>query len=162
MNKSIRKIRETITLDHALRIVNSIAKTSTSHFESKIYYPYYWFTAECETRTLFGKKQFPANCLVDACNGLGATADPFEVEATSAASDAILAIRTNPEMAEKSAHRFLSHNLGRATKMIGNFNIDLESRGVIFKTYWLIKCEGTLVMVDATTGNLHKLNAKAA
>ena len=46
--------------------------------------------------------------------------------------------------------------------MFGNFNIALESCDVIYKTYWLIKCEGTLVMVDATTGNLHKLNAKAA
>ena len=162
MNKSIRQIRETITPDDALQIVNAIAGTSTAHIESKIYYPYYWFTANCETRILFGKKQFPANCLVDACNGLGATADPFEVEETSAASDSILATRTSLETARKSAHRFLSHNLGRATKMIGNFNIALESCDVIYKTYWLIKCEGTLVMVDATTGNLHKLNAKVA
>ena len=65
-------------------------------------------------------------------------------------------------MAKKSARRFLSHNLGRGMKMIGHFNIALESRGVIYKSYWLVRCEGALVMVDGVTGSLHTLDRRAA
>jgi hypothetical protein len=162
MNRSVHQIKETITHDDALHIVNTIARVSTAHIERKIYYPYYWFTADCVTQTLFGKKPFSANCLVDGCNGLGATSDPFTVEEAIIESESKLAIRANPEMARSSARRFLSHNLSRGMKMIGHFNIALESRGVIYKSYWLARCEGTLVMVDGVTGSLHTLDQKAA
>jgi hypothetical protein len=160
--ETIIQVRESLEANDALRIVNSIAGTDAASIERKIYYPYFWFTANCSTRTLFGKRTFSANCLVDGRNGLGATTDPFEVEESAVAGRAILATRTTPEMAEKSARRYLSHNLGRGLKMIGNFNIDLESRGPVYKSFWLVQCEGTLVMVDSTTGCLHSLGERAA
>jgi hypothetical protein len=160
--ETILQVRESLKADDALRIVNSIAGTVGASIERKIYYPYFWFSANCSTRTLFGKRPFSANCLVDGRNGLGATTDPFEVEESAVADRAIMATRTTTEMAEKSARRYLSHNLSRGLKMIGHFNIDLESRGPVYKSYWLVHCKGTLVMVDSTTGCLHTLGERAA
>ena len=160
--ETILQVRESLDANDALRIVNSIAGTVAACIERKIYYPYFWFSANCSTRTLFGKRSFSANCLVDGCNGLGATTDPFEVEESAVAGRAILATRTTGEMAEKSAKRYVSHNLSRGLKMIGHFNIDLESRGPVYKSFWLVDCKGTLVMVDSTTGSLHTLGERAA
>ena len=160
--ETILQVRESLEAADALRIVNSIAGTVAASIERKIYYPYFWFSANCSTRTLFGKRSFSANCLVDGRNGLGATTDPFEVEESVVAGRAILATRTISEGAEKSAKRYLSHNLSRGLKMIGHFNIDLESRGTVYKSYWLVHCKGTLVMIDSTTGCLHTLGQRAA
>ena len=160
--EKVFQIRETIGAMDASHIVDSIAGTGSAYIERKIYFPYFWFSADCAMRTLFGKRSFSADCLVDACNGLGATADPFPVDESSVPADAILDSRIYSEAAKKAAQRFVTHNLGRRLKMIGQFNVALKARGMIYKSYYLVRCEGTLVMVDSTTGCIHTLAERTA
>ena len=161
-HKEVMLIRSSLGAAEAVRIVDSIAGTVSARIESRIYYPYYWFSADCATRTLFCKKSFSATCLVDGCNGLGATADPFVTDRLYAPVTAILNERADAACAVKSAHRNLTHNLSRRSKTIGSFDVVLKAHGLIYKSFWLVRCEGILVMVDSVTAATHTLGKRAA
>ena len=146
----------------AVRIVDSIAGTESAWVESKVLYPYFWYSADCAAQTLFGKKPFSATCLVDGCSGLGATADPFVIVKSCPSTEEVLNVRTDVVQARKSAHRHLTHNLSRRLKILGNFDVTLTSHGLVYKTFWLVRCEDTLVMVDSMTAAMHTLGERAA
>jgi len=161
-HETITLITESISSADALRIVDTIAGTQGASIDSKIYYPYFWFSANCSARTLFGSKPISASCLIDGCSGIGATADPFAVIDTRVPADAILKARNGTQEARKAAHRFLTHNLGRRLRTIGHFNVELETNGLVHKAFWLVRCGDTVVMVDSLSGCLHTLGERAA
>jgi hypothetical protein len=160
--ETISIIHESIDSGEALRIVNSVAGSNAARIERKVFYPYFWFSAACSAPTPFGSKAISAVCLVDACNGIGATSDPVIARDTSVPADALLIPKTDEGEAQRAAHRFLSHQLGRRLRTIGNFAVELEGHGLIHKAFWLIRCGGTVVMVDSLSGCLHSLGERAA
>lgn len=160
--ETITLIRESLGSADALRIVNRIAGSRVAGIDRKIYYPYFWFSANCSVQTLFGNRPISATCLIDGCNGMGATADPITVSETSVPEDAILNARRGAKEARSVAHRFLGHCLGRRLRTIGHFNVELEARGLIYKAFWLVRCGDTLVLVDSLSGCLHTLGRRAA
>jgi len=161
-HEMITLIRESLSSVDALRIVNAVAGTEVACIERKIYYPYFRFSANCSARTLFGSKPISANCLVDGCNETGATADPIVAERASVHADAVLKSKIAAKTAASVARRFLIHTLGRRLRTIGHFNVKLEAQGLVYKAFWLIRCEDTVVMVDSLTGCLHTLGKRAA
>lgn len=155
---TIATIRESVDAEGARRIVESIAGAAPAAVERKMYYPYFRFAADGVVRTLFGSKPFAAHCLVDGCNGLGATTDPFEVDEVTVPASAMLGVRTEAAAAAAAARRFVTHNVGRRLRMLANFRVVLEPRGIVYKGFWVARCGGQAVLVDATTGSLHALD----
>lgn len=164
MSRPIRisLIRPELGAADAVRVVSSIAGSQAARIERKIYYPYFWYSADCAARTLFGKKALSINCLVDGRGGLGATTDSFEVDKPTVPHEAIMGCRTGEAQARRSAQRFVTHNLGRGLKTVGHFDVALESRGLVYKAFWLVRCEGAMVMVDSVTAAVHMLGERAA
>lgn len=159
---TITLITASIGSADALRVVDTIAGSQAASIDRKIYYPYFYFSANCSARTLFGSKPISASCLIDGCSGIGATADPFTVVETRVPADAVLKTRNGTQEARKAAHRFLTHNLGRRLRTIGHFNVELEANGLVYKAFWLVRCGDTVVMVDSLSGCLHTLGRRAA
>ncbi len=164
MSKSttISMIHESIDSSEALQIVNTVTGSNAARIERKVFYPYFRFSAACSAPTLFGSKAFSAVCLVDACNGVAATADPVVVQDASISTDKILIAKTDAREAQRTAQRFLTHQLGRRLRTIGDFAVGLEGHGLIYKAFWLVRCGETLVMVDSLSGCLHSLGERAA
>ena len=50
--ETITLITESISSADALRIVDTIAGTQVASIDSKIYYPYFWFSANCSDEKL--------------------------------------------------------------------------------------------------------------
>ncbi len=160
--KTITLITESTGSADALRIVDTIAGTQIARIDSKIYYPYYRFSANCSARTLFGSKPISTSCLIDACHGIGATSDPITVRETSVSANAVVNASNGAQAARRAAQRFLTHHLGRRLRTIGHFNVDLEALGLVYKAFWLVRCGHTVVMVDSLSGCLHTLGKRAA
>jgi len=158
----ISLIKESLGSSDALHVVDAIAGSRVARLDRKIYYPYFWFSAECSAPTLFGNKPVSASCLIDGCSGIGATSDQFIVGESSVAAAAVLNRKTSENEAKRAAHGFLTHNLGRRLRTIGHFNVELEPLGLVHKAFWLVRCGGTVVMVDSLTGCLHTLGERAA
>ena len=70
-------IRGAFNATDALCVVASLTGDIESRVLRDIIYPYYCFDAACSIPTLAGRKPLSMICLVDAVNGLGATADSF-------------------------------------------------------------------------------------
>jgi len=161
-SKTISIIHESIDSSEALQIVNTVTGSDAAGIERQVFYPYFRFSAACTAPTLFGSKAFSTVCLVDACNGIAATADPVVVHDSSISMDKILVAKTDEREAKRTAQRFLTHQLGRRLRTIGNFGIGLEGYGLIYKVFWLVRCGETLVMIDSLSGCLHSLGERAA
>jgi len=155
-------IRQDVDAAAALRKIDALAGAATACIERKMYYPYYRFRADCVVPTLFGKKAMTVNCLVDGISGMGATADSFSIEPETVSADALLQIDVSAEEAEVSARRIISHQLGRKLRMIASFQVDIEPQSIVYKGFWIIRSQDTLVMVDSTSGCIHPLSSRAA
>ena len=155
-------IRGAINATDALCAVAALTSDDEAVFESELIYPYYCFDADCRVPTLAGRKQFSMICLVDAVNGLGATADSFELERESVPLERLLAADIDDQAAAKTAHRTVTHRLGRKLRTISSFDVDVAPRGLIYKRFWIVKTRDARVMVDSTTGSLHPLKLRAA
>ena len=101
-------------------------------------------------------------CLVDAVNGLGATADSFELKKESVPGDSLLAAEIEPADANAIAHRTVTHRLGRKLRTIASFDVELQPRGLVHKRFWIVRTKAARVMVDSTNGGLHPLKMRAA
>ena len=155
-------IRGAINATDALCVVASLTSDVDATFESEIIYPYYCFDADCRVPTLIGRKQFSMICLVDAVNGLGATADSFELKKEILPLELLLAADIDDQAAAKIANRTVIHRLGRKLRTISTFDVGVASRGLIHKRFWIVKTSDARVMVDSTTGRLHPLKLRAA
>jgi hypothetical protein len=155
-------IRQEVDAAAALCKIDALAGVATACIERKMYYPYYRFTADCVVPTLFGKKAMTVNCLVDGISGMGATADSFSIEPEAVSSDALLQIDVSAQEAEISARRITSHQLGRKLRMIASFQVNVEPQSIVYKGFWIIRSQDTLIMVDSSSGCIHPLNSRAA
>ena len=155
-------IRGAINRTDALCIVASLTGDVEANVEKEMIYPYYCFDASCRVPTLAGRKDLSMVCLVDAVNGLGATADYFELKKESVPADRLLAADIEAEEAGSIAQRTVTHRLGKKLRTIASFDVDVRPRGLVHKRFWIVRTEAARVMVDSTNGGLHPLKLRAA
>jgi len=63
------------------RLVQSTAPEHTVRAERKLYCPYFWLQLRYGAHTFLGKSAVRLSCFVDSRTRIGATTDPFELEA---------------------------------------------------------------------------------
>lgn len=157
----IEVVAAQIDITAASQLVASVDPHAHVSINRPIYYPYYYFAASCRVKSLFVNREIPANCLVDGSRGIAATADGFEPSKESVSAEAMLETLVSPDDAKRQARRYLGHALGKKTRSIANFEIDLENRGVVYKKFWLAECGDHAFIVDSVTGHLHALSRAA-
>jgi len=155
-------IRGAINATDALCIVSTLTGDMNAKLESEIVYPYYCFDADCSVPTLVGRKEISVVCLVDAVNGLGATADNFGLKKEAVSAENLLPIELGKDAAAEIAERTVTHRMGRKMRMIASFDVSIAPRGIVYKRYWIVRSTEASVMVDSTNGNLHPLKLRAA
>lgn len=162
LTSRISVIRQQVDAASALRSIDALAGAVTACVERKMYYPYYRFTANCAVPTLFGRKTMTVNCLVDGVSGLGATASDFSTEPAPVPAEMMLQLAVSAQEAERAAHRTISHQLSRKLRMIASFQVDIEPQSIVYKGFWIIRSQDTLIMVDSSSGCIHPLSSRAA
>ena len=155
-------IRGALNATDALCVVASLTGDFEARVEKEVIYPYYCFDADCSIPTLAGRKALTMICLVDAVNGLGATADNFEQKNENLGAQTLLAAEIEPDAAGEIAHRTVTHRLGRKLRTIATFDVQLKARGIVHKRFWIVRTSDARVMVDSTSGGLHPLKLRAA
>lgn len=159
---TVEVIRGSIAAAGARRLVAAATRDRCADVEGEICYPYHSFSADCLVPTLAGKKMLSLACLVDAINGLGATAGPFSVAAEPVATQDILVQEVGGETAAGIAQRTIVDHLGRKLRSIAHFDVNLTSRGLIYKRFFIVRCATAKMMVDSTTGLMHPLHREVA
>ncbi len=159
--KTLTVIREQVDSTTALRNVEVMTDVPAV-IEESVLYPYIGFTACCTVPTMIGKKKVSVTCLVDGVNGLGATADSFRTEEALAHDDVRLQSKITADDAQRTARRTVTHRLGKKLKMIAPFDVQLETTGIVYKRFWVIRIGDGRIMADSVTGNMHPLSVTAA
>ena len=154
--------RGSFSATDALCFVASLTGDIEATVDKEIIYPYYCFNADCSVPTMVGRKQVVLICLVDAINGIGATADRFELKNESVLAELLLPAEIDAQGAADIAHRTVTHALGKKLRTISSFDVSVESRGLVHKRFWIVQTSEASVMVDSTTGGLHPLKLRAA
>ena len=155
-------IRGAIDSTDALCVVATLTGDIEATIETEMIYPYYCFDAKCTVPTMTGRKAVSMICLVDAVNGLGATADSFELKKEPVPSDQLMSTEIAQSDAESIAMRTATHRLGRKLRTITSFEVDLTPRGLVHKRFHIVRTADARVMVDSTNGGLHPLKLRAA
>lgn len=155
-------IRGALNATDALCVVASLTEDFDAHIESEVVYPYFCFEAACSIATLAGRRQLTLLCLVDAINGVGATADEFHLGSEPVGTGRVLDSELDDAAAASIAHKTVSHRLGRKLRTITTFDIELTARGMVHKRFWIVRSSNARIMVDSTNGSLHPLKLKAA
>ncbi len=155
-------IREQVDASTALQSIQAVRRDVAGAVEKKMVYPYYRFRASCKIPTIVGKQGVAVDCLVDGINGLGATADPFMTDQLLVTDENLLKPEISNSEAVKIAHRTVTHQLGKKLKMIAPFDVTLEAKGVIYRSFWIVRIGDSRIMVDSVTGGMHPLSASAA
>ena len=156
--KRIAAIRETISATEAVSIVAAAGADAECPAPRRICYPYHWFDAGGSTPGLFGRQALFLSCLVDARTGLANTADRFVVDQRTA-NGTVLAASIDAEPSRLAARRYLAHSLRRQLRTIADFQVSLDYRGLVYKTYWLVGSAGDGLVVDSGNGAFHWLLA---
>jgi len=146
----------------ALARVTALTGTSDGVVERRMLYPYYHYRANARVPTLAGKKQLAVDCLVDAVNGSGLTADPFRRESLDVSPACVLARGIGQDAAARVAHRTVTHRLGKKFRIIAPFDVELEYSGIVHRGFWIVRVGRGRVMVDSATGAVQSLGADAA
>jgi hypothetical protein len=155
-------IRGALNATDALCVVATLTEDFEAGIESEVVYPYFCFEAVCSIPTLAGRRQVTMLCLVDAINGVGATADDFQLGSEPILSARLLDAELDGGDAAAIAHRTVSHHLGRKLRTITTFDVELKARGLVHKRFWIVRSSEARIMVDSTNGSLHPLKLKAA
>ncbi len=155
-------VRGSITSTDALCLVSSLTSDVEVQLKPEVIYPYYCFDANCSVPTMAGRKEIALICLVDAVNGIGATADNFELKTETLSAAKLLPIELDTQAAADIAQRTVTHRMGKKLRMIASFDVSIEPRGIVHKRFWIVQSSDARVMVDSTTGNLHPLKLRAA
>ncbi len=155
-------IRGAIGATDAQCVVASLTGDVEASIEEEMIYPYYCFAANCSVPTLVGRKNISLLCLVDAVNGLGATADSFELKTEIASGDRLLDADIEAGEAAAIAQRTVTHRLGKKLRTIASFDVSVAPRGLVHKRFWIVRTREARVMVDSTNGGLHPLKLRAA
>ena len=162
MSKQVVVVRGSITSRDALCLASSLTGDMNVTLEPAMIYPYYCFDASCSVSTLAGRKDISLLCLVDAVNGLGATADSFEFKKEAVHSEDLLPCEVRSDEAADIAQRTVTHRMSRKLRMIASFDVAIVPRGVVHKRFWIVQSSEARIMVDSTTGNLHPLRLQVA
>ena len=160
--KMLTVIREQVDASAALQGIHAARGDVAGIVEQKMLYPYYRFKAGCKISTMLGKQDVAVDCLVDGINGLGATADPVISDQLNVTDENLLGPEISNSEAVKVAHRTVTHQLGKKLKMIAPFDVTLEAKGMIYRSFWIVRIGDRRIMVDSVTGGMHPLSASAA
>ena len=160
--KLLTVIREEVDASAALQSIHAVRADIAGVVEQKMVYPYYRFKADCKVPTIIGRQDVVVDCLVDGINGLGATADPFSTNQLSVKTENVLKPELSNREAVKIAHRTVTHQLGKKLKMIAPFNVVLEAKGLLYRSFWIVRIGDSRIMVDSVTGSMHPVSASAA
>ena len=155
-------VRGSITSTDALCLVSSLTGDVEVQLKPEVIYPYYCFDANCSVPTMAGRKEVSMICLVDAVNGLGSTADNFELKTEMLPEAKLLPIALDLQAATDIAQRTVTHRMGKKLRMIASFDVSIAQRGIVHKRFWIVQSSEARVMVDSTTGSLHPLKLRAA
>ena len=158
----INVIRGQVDSTTALRHVEGMTGNVSVIFEGSVLYPYIGYTARCNVPTMIGMKKVSVTCLVDGVNGLGATADSFRTEEALTHDEVRLQSKITADDAQRTARRTVTHRLGKKLKMIAPFDVQLETAGIVYKRFWIIRIGDGRIMADSVTGNMHPLSMTAA
>ena len=150
-------IRAEIGAGEAMSTVASVAGVTDVAVDRQIYYPYHWYRAAGSAPGLFGRRPVSLSCLVDACNGVVSTADSFTLDEVTVSGAVLVSARQDAGEAGLAARRYVTHALGRGLRTVANFNVDLDHRGVVYKSFWALRCGDSRVLLDGVTGRLHPL-----
>jgi hypothetical protein len=155
-------IRGALTSTDALCVVASLTGDLDARIEKEVVYPYYCFEAKSKVPTLRGRRALDMICLVDAVNGIGATADEFQLTRERLPAARLLATEIDADEALETARGTVTHRLGRKLRTITSFDVELVSRGLVHKRFWIVRSTDARIMVDSTNGSLHPLKMRAA
>jgi hypothetical protein len=155
-------IQGALNATDALCVVATLTEDFEARIESEVVYPYFCFEAACSIPTLAGRRQLTMLCLVDAINGVGATADEFQLGSERVAPGRVLDAEVDDAEAASIARKTVSHRLGRKLRTITTFDVELKARGLVHKRFWIVRSSEARIMVDSTNGSLHPLKLKAA
>ncbi len=155
-------VRSAISSIDALCVVSTLTGDMDAKLESEIIYPYYCFDADCSVPTLAGRRNISLLCLVDAVNGLGATADNFALRKETVHTKNLISVEVTSAAAADIAERTVTHRMGRKLRMIASFDVSIAPRGLVYKRFWIVQSSDASVMVDSTNGSLHPLKLRAA
>ena len=118
--------RSSFSSTEALCFVASLTGDIEAKVEKDIIYPYYCFDADCSVPTMVGRKKVSLICMVDAVNGIGATADNFVLKNETVPSASLLPSEINDEEAGRIADRTVTHALGKKLRTITSFDVALK------------------------------------
>ncbi len=155
-------MREQVDASAALQKIHAASGDVAGVVEQKLVYPYFRFKASCKIPTMIGKQDVAVDCLVDGINGLGATADPFVTDKLMVTDENLLHPDISRDEAVKIAQRTVTHQLGKKLKMIAPFDVTLDAKGMIYRSFWIVRIGDSRIMVDSVTGGTHPLSASAA
>jgi len=160
--KMLTVIREQVDASAALQNIHAARGDVAGIVEQKLFYPYYRFQAGCKVPTMIGKQDVVVDCLVDGINGLGATADPFITDKLMVTDENLLHPDISRDEAVKIAQRTVTHQLGKKLKMIAPFDVTLDAKGMIYRSFWIVRIGDSRIMIDSVTGGMQPLRASAA
>lgn len=159
----MRKQNPIVSLAEQLTSDDARALVATACGEAgeprRVCYPYHWFLATGSAPGLFGRRSIELDCLVDARNGDASTSDRFDTERREMSADDILPMVSGVAAAERAARRCLTHTLTRRLRTIADFRVRPHYQGLVYKTFWLIDCDGQEIIVDSANGAWHLLEA---
>lgn len=155
----IDSLAEQLTAQDARTLLAQVAGQVLAGEPRRVCYPYHRFQAQVSVPRLFGRHSVDVECLVDARTGVASTSDRFLVERRAVAVADILPLVQATDAAQLAARRCLAHSLTRRLRTLADFRVRPEYRGVVYKTFWLLSCEGREVLVDSANGAWHLLQA---
>ncbi|MDX1509464.1 MAG: hypothetical protein R3358_14350 [Woeseiaceae bacterium] len=123
----------------------------------EVFFPYVRVDATCRAPAFTGTRDLQICCLVDAVNGLAATADAFETEALRVDPQSVVAACTDIEQARRAAQRYLFHHLGRRARAIRDFGIEVTAARLVYKRFLVAQSNAGGVLIDSTTGGTYAL-----
>lgn len=155
-------IEPNVDRQQATDCLKTMTADEQAAFERRVFYPYHRFEADCQVPTLYGREGVSITCLVDGINGLAATTDAFVTSRQEVPGDEMMAMTVNNDAAHRAAYSMLIHQMSKRLKTMASFDIFLAKRGIVYKSFWIIRGHGVLFMVDSMTGGVHPLKAVAA
>jgi hypothetical protein len=162
MDNRIVMIRGSFNATDALCVVASLTGEVDARVEKEVVYPYYCYDASCSAPVAAGRKDVSILCLVDAVNGLGATADSFELKQEPVRSAKVMEATIDDDHALRIAERTVTHRLGKAFRTVADFEVRLNPRGFVHKRFWVVRTRDARLLVDSTTAGWIPLKLKAA
>jgi hypothetical protein len=155
MNKkeNLKLINKNISSEDAINIAKSNNMFGDVFNIGESFYPYFHFHVNYQAPFLFARKQLKIDCLIDGLNGQAATSDMFLLKDIEAYSDDVLNKKVNRERAYKSGKRYVINSLSRKFKSISNFNVTMNFKSTVYKSFWVIEYENISLIVDSINGS---------